>query len=363
MAKLYSTISNTIARSVKTPKYIILFLNDKCWMNCSHCWYNKEWKKNNLTEENLTYDQLEKMSHSIKSIEFLTMTGGEAILREDIVEIANMFVKNSGVKRYDIPTSGYDTDLIVNRTEQILRNNPNIPFRISVSLDGIGEVHDTIRNKTGAFNNACETIIQLDKLKQKYSNFNAGIITTISDKNQFQIDEIAEYLTHKLPICEWMINATRDTPSDSEAKRFSVQSYKKALENYSNYLNSANYAKYNESNPQIKLLVAKNKLRSKIIIDILEGNGKWCLCSAGNLIGVIFNDGAVRPCETLDLEFGNLHDYNYNLIELWNSKQADDVRRKIIESKCYCTHECFLSLSILMNPKFIIKLCKERLAL
>ena len=128
-------------------------------------------------------------------------------------------------------------------------------------------------------------------------------------------------------------------------------------------MNSANYAKYNESNPQIKLLVAKNKLRSKIIIDILEGNGKWCLCSAGNLIGVILNDGAVRPCETLDLEFGNLHDYNYNLMELWNSKQADDVRRKIIESKCYCTHECFLSLSILMNPKYIIKLCKERLAL
>lgn len=360
MAKFYSTVSNIIARGVSTPKYIILFLNDQCWMKCTHCWYNQEWKANNLKNGNLTFEQLAKISNSIKSADFLSMTGGEAILRDDIVEIADMFVKNSKIKRYDIPTSGFDTDLIVKRTEQILNNNPNVPFRIAVSLDGIGEVHDAIRNKSGVFKNACETIKQLDKLKRKYSNFNTGIITTISDKNQHQIDEIAEYLTNMLPVCEWMINATRDNPQDSNAKKFSVEAYKIAVEHYNKYLNSENYTKYNKSNPLIKLLMAKNKLRSQIIIDILEGKGKWCLCSAGSLIGVIFNDGTVRPCETLDLEIGNLSDYNYNLKELWNSDKADAVRKEIVERRCFCTHECFLSLSILLNPKYVMKLCTKR---
>lgn len=360
MVKPYNIITNTIARGVKTPRYIILFLNDQCWMKCTHCWYNQEWKENNLKEGNLTFNQLEKISSSIKSIEFLSMTGGEAILRDDIVEIADMFVKNSKVKRYDIPTSGFDTDLIVSRTEKILTNNPNIPFRIAVSLDGIDEVHDYIRNRSGAFKNACETIKQLDKLKQKHPNFNTGIITTISNNNQHQIDDIAKYLSENLPICEWMINATRDTPQDSIAKTFSVEAYKIAIKHYNKYLNSENYTKHNKSNPQIKLLMAKNKLRSQIIIDILEGKGKWCLCSAGNLIGVIFNDGTVRPCETLNLEIGNLRDYNYNMKELWNSEKADAVRREIVERRCFCTHECFLSLSILLNPKYLVKLCTER---
>lgn len=360
MKQVYKKISNTLANKFETPRYIILFLNDKCWMKCSHCWYNSEWKEKNITGKNLSFDELEKLSKSIDSIPFLSMTGGEAILRDDIVEIADMFVKNSGVKRYDIPTSGWDTDLIVQRAERILQNNPSVPFRMEVSIDGIGEVHDEVRNREGAFKNACETLWSLNILKKRYSSFNIGIITTISNKNQHQVDEIAAFIKNKLPLAEWMVNATRDTPDDKDSKAFSIEAYKKVCDYHSDYLNSSEYAQANSSNPHLKVIAAKNIVRAKTITQILEGNGKWGLCSAGNTMGVIFNDGLVKPCETSDLEFGNLRDYDFNLKKLWKSENAQRIRNQIIDDKCFCTHECFLSLSLLMRPKSILQIVKER---
>ena len=49
---------------------------------------------------------------------------GEAFSRSDIVELATMFRKTTRVGRYQIPTSGYRTDLIVESTEKILQANP-----------------------------------------------------------------------------------------------------------------------------------------------------------------------------------------------------------------------------------------------
>ena len=41
--------------------------------------------------------------------------GGEAFVRRDIVEIAAMFARATQLRRYQIPTSGFNTDLILDR--------------------------------------------------------------------------------------------------------------------------------------------------------------------------------------------------------------------------------------------------------
>lgn len=111
-----------------------------------------------------------------------------------------------------------------------------------------------------------------------------------------------------------------------------------------------------------KLLESKNALRRDLIIKIVEKRlNPPIYCSAGSLAGVIFNNGDVRPCETLPFSFGNIRDYNYNLQSIWSSNSARSIRNNIISNKCICTHECFLSVNILTNPSLWPKLFKYRI--
>jgi MoaA/NifB/PqqE/SkfB family radical SAM enzyme len=104
---LYKTLTKTLARTLRTPPYVILFLSNSCWM-----------------------------ADSIRRIVFLSLTGGEAFARKDVVDITEMFVRKAKLHRYQIPTSGYKPELIISKAEQMLRINRSIPFRVDVSLDG-----------------------------------------------------------------------------------------------------------------------------------------------------------------------------------------------------------------------------------
>jgi radical SAM protein with 4Fe4S-binding SPASM domain len=86
-------------------------------------------------------------------------------------------------------------------------------------------------------------------------------------------------------------------------------------------------------------------------------------CAAGALGGVIFNDGEVRPCEMLEHSFGNIRDHDYQLPALWNSSEARERRAWIQDTKCMCTQECFLSISLLIQPRHWADIVKERLKL
>ena len=99
-----------------TPQYLILFVNRNCWCRCSHCWYNETWKEKYLQQGDLAFAELEKIAASIDRLGFLSLAGGEAFGRSDIVEIAHMFALKTKLKRYQIPTSGFNTDLVCTKT-------------------------------------------------------------------------------------------------------------------------------------------------------------------------------------------------------------------------------------------------------
>lgn len=356
---LYTRATNTISKFNRTPLYLILFVSDECPNNCSHCWYTKDWKSQHIKSSVLTFDELKKIAHSVKSFRFLSITGGEAFLRDDIVEIVDMFNQTTKVQRLDIPTSGFNPELISQKAERILINTPHTPFRIDVSLDGLEETHNKIRKNRNAFEHAVATIKELNKLRTFYSNLDLSVITTISDGNYHEIDEFDDYISKILPQGEWMVNLVRGNQPHFDVSGNVLNSYQRAHEIIENRKKSNQFV--GDRHKYGKLLTAKNSLRRKLISEIAINNRKGCGCAAGSLAGVLFNDGELRPCETLDSSFGNIRDFDYNLYEAWNSPKAKLIRKEIQYSECICTHECFLSVSILLQPSCWFGLLKERL--
>jgi MoaA/NifB/PqqE/SkfB family radical SAM enzyme len=359
---LYTRLNNAIARVFKTPQYIILFVNDRCWMQCSHCWFSEDWKSTQLKSSAMTFEEYERMADSIDRITFLSLTGGEAFGRADIAELAHMFARKTRLHRYQIPTSGFLTDVIVKRTEKMLAQNPGIPFRVDVSLDGTRTTHETVRNKPGGFGAAVETIAALNRLKGQYSYFDVGVITTISSYNQHEVDEIAEIVRRVHPGGEWMVNITRGAPRDPTAVNVDLANYERAHDIIERRL-STGETRGHGGHLTAPWLTAKNATRRKVILETVRGEREGGACAAGSLGGVIYSDGQVRPCEILDDTIGNLRDCDYDLGRLWSSPRADEIRKKIQTTRCVCTQECFLSISLLIQPRHWPDIVRERLRL
>jgi hypothetical protein len=74
----------------------------------------------------------------------------------------------------------------------------------------------------------------------------------------------------------------------------------------------------------------------------------------------MFANGDILPCELLiDRKLGNVRDVNYDFKKIWYSQKADETRKFIRDTKCFCTYECFLTVNILFNPRMMPKILKE----
>jgi len=361
-ARAYKLLTRGIARALRTPQYIILFLSDSCWMKCAHCWFSEAWKAEHLTPRQLSFDELSRMADSISRIAFLSLTGGEAFARSDVVEISEMFVRKTKLARYQIPTSGYKPDLIVPRAERMLRRNPETPFRVDVSLDGTREVHEGIRHAAGGFDRLVETLRGLNALKRRHAHFDVGVITTISTHNQHQVEEIAKVVEQVNPDGEWMVNITRGETRDPRAIDVDLASYELAHRLIERRIAEGRYRGHT-GHLTASWLSAKNATRRKVIRDTVAGRIRGGGCAAGALGGVIYSDGAVHACELLDDPLGNIRDFDYDLAALWNARAADDVRAWIQDTACQCTQECFLSVSLLIQPNRWPDIVRERMRL
>jgi exopolysaccharide biosynthesis WecB/TagA/CpsF family protein len=351
-----------LARHYGVPPYLIIFVSDQCWMRCSHCWFSEDWKETHHTRPLMSFDQYDRLGASYErlpssaQLHFVSFTGGEAFRREDIVELVTMMRRKARIKRYAIPTSGYMSDMIVEKATQLLLRNPDTPFRLDVSLDGTAEIHDRIRRINGGWEKAVETIKRLNRLKDKYAHFDVGVITTVSRKNQEHVEEISRTI-QSFHGGEWMINIARGQTRDPHAIDVDLTNYRRAGELADKSIGSISSG--HRGNFMGPLLTAKNTVRRRIIVDTIEGRRSGGGCAAGSLGGVIYADGEVHACELLDDKLGNLHDFDYDLNAIWQGEAARKLRRHIQESRCQCTQECFLSVSMLIQPTALAGMAGE----
>ena len=363
MSHFYTGLNNYLARALRTPPYLILFVTDVCWMRCRHCWFNEAWKGHKLDgAAPLSFEEYERLAESIGRIAFLSLTGGEAFVRDDIVDLTEMFRRKTKLARYQIPTSGYRTDRIVRLAEEALRRNPDTPFRVDVSLDGVGEVHDRVRRVQGGYERACATIEALGGLKRRYAHFDVGVITTLSRSNQDTVDEIGAVVERLNPDGEWMVNLTRGDTRDPTAVAVRPEVYRRAHALIARRVASGRYQGH-RGHLTAGWLSAKNAARREVTLDIVEGRRRAAGCAAGALGGVIFSQGDVYPCELLDAPLGNLRDFDHDLARLWDGPRAREVRARIQQTRCQCTQECFLSVSMLIQPGVWPSIVRERIKL
>ena len=351
MVNYLKLASRIVNKKGNNPVYLIHFITSKCNAKCEFCFY---WKELNQAKNELTLDEIENVTRSFDNDLFhVILTGGEPFLRKDWADIAIAYHKNAGAKNVASVTTGFFTKKILEDTKKVLDVCPKITVSINLSINGLGGEMDNVTKLKNNFNKFLETYNGLVELKKTYNNLGIYTITTHSGLNQNKLNEIYDFIKREMPEAVPQMNIVRGTPKDIKLKDVDISKYEEISEKIKDD------RKYNDHTPAAKLSAARLLLRNDIITNTFKENKYSTPCYAAALQGVLYEEGDVFCCELLDKKMGNVRDYNYDIKKIWNSKKADEIRKFIRETNCFCTHECFYTTNIMFNPKFYPKLIKE----
>jgi len=329
------------------PSYVILFVTSRCNSKCLTCFY---WKKsrNSNTDDELKIDEIEKISKNFNKIYYLTLTGGEPFLRDDLADIAETFVKNCQVKILSIPTNGIDSQKIAFIAEKILLKCPQTFVRISLSLDGINTEHDKIRGVEDNFLKIKGTYDRLNILRSKYNNFDIDVSTVFNKLNQDNIIDIYNWVEQNWQIDNHVLLLTRGDARDKNLKKISIDKYKKAV----NFIEQKVFKTKRANKNILQNIIKSLKL---VMYDTIYKTAKYnrmhVACKAGNKMVVINEQGIVYPCEILNMPLGNLRTSDYNIKKIIKSDTHNMVMKIIKDKKCHCTFECAIQNSLPFSLK------------
>lgn len=329
------------------PLYMIFFVTSRCNAKCGHCF---NWQRAEADHQDLGLDEYRKISANMPRMIFMFFSGGEPFLRQDFADIVELFHKNNHIQKAQTPSNGSLPEAMEQQVTQILKRCPGLHYSITLSVDGIGEEHDRLRGFPGLFERVMETHRRLEALARKYSNFGINFEITVSRDNQHSVIETYRYLRDRCDAANVFSVLIRGAPRDPQTAEVDIENYRALNREIEADIVSGRAGGYSGF-PFASLMNAKNLYSREIINKIVEEDRYLMPCYAGLLAGNVFENGDVFPCELLDRPFGNLRDWDYDFTALWRSPQAEAVRRHIRESRCYCTHECFLNTNLLFNPR------------
>ena len=340
-----------------SPIYVILFVTERCNARCKHCFGSFSNNKQKIKEE-LTQEEIEKISKNAGNLLYLLPTGGEPFLREDLPHIINAFYKNNHLRNVGIPTNGSLTNRVVASVSRILSLCKDLRIGVDISIDALHEKHDEVRGFPGLFEKAITTYWQLKELEKKNKNLRVCVEITVSHFNQDSLFETYDYFMNTLKVDNLFVRLVRGNPREPDAKEVDIEKFEKfTLKVEQDLKNGLFYG--HSAYPFSEFITARDIIGRRLTMQMVKEKRFQIPCYAGNLTGVIRSNGDVYPCELLDRKIGNLREYNYDLKLLWKSEKAKKIRREIRESRCFCTHECFITNNILFNPKMLPKVLKE----
>ena len=359
----YRHLFKALLKYKQLPSYFIFYPTSRCNLKCSHCFYHDSLNKK---FNELSVEEINKITKTMDPILSLILTGGEPYLRHDLDKIVKIFYENTRVPIITIPSNGWYLSKMDKQITNMMEWCPYLTLNQQISIDGIGADHDLIRmdkqvvGSDNSFDKAIKTIHHLKKLQKVYDRINIGIIITFTNQNQEKFKDIIKEIYSLVEPDNISINLVRGDPKQKVNLNLDLELYRDAVK----YRDNLYYEKKMSGHSRFKgnkLATAGRIMLNELTNKTFEENKYSTPCYAGNLSGVMYPEGDVYPCEILDdsHKIGNIRDFNLNFKKLWLSKKASEEVKFIKKTKCFCTHECFNSVNILFNPKFYPEIIKK----
>lgn len=284
----------------------------RCNARCSMC---NRYKAPSRQEEELSLDTIMKLP----MMYFTNITGGEPFIRADLKDIVRELYKKSD--RIVISTNGFFTDRIIDLCKEF----PKIGIRISI--EGLEKTNNEIRGLNDGYQRGCQTLKALKAMGMK----DVGFGMTVQDKNAPEL--VSLYEVSNAMGMEFATASLHNSFYFVESKNI-IKDRPMVAKNFENLVNEL-----------LKSWHPKKWFRAYFnhgLINYIYGQKRLLPCDMSFDTFFIDPYGDVMPCNgTKDKEvMGNLNNQSWD--DLWNSKEAEEVREKV---RC-CNRNCWMIGSV-----------------
>lgn len=284
----------------------------RCNARCNMC---NRYKKPSKPEEEITLETIKKLP----PMYFTNITGGEPFIRTDLKDIVRELYKKSD--RIVISTNGFFTDRIVDLCKEF----PNIGIRISI--EGLEQTNNKIRGLDDGYQKGYGTLKKLRQMGMK----DVGFGMTVQDANCKDLVPLYK-ISDKMGM-EFATASLHNSFYFVEAKNI-IHNRPMVAKQFENLVNEL-----------LKSNSPKKWFRAYFnhgLINYIYGQKRLLPCDMSFDTFFIDPYGDVMPCNgTKDKEvMGNLNEQSWD--ELWNSEEAEEVRKKV---RC-CDRDCWMIGSV-----------------
>jgi len=321
-----SLFKNRGARK-RYPRAVQFPITYRCNSKCVMC---NIWQMDYSNEMNV-----EELSRFLKDdifskVESVGINGGEPSLIKELPAFAEEILKLARIKHLNIISHGFNRKLLLAALEEMYKKckAKGVGFHVSISLDGYGETHDTVRGLK-VFKLTSETILEINNNRSKYCDtFDIGC--TVMIQNVDQLKELDAYgREHGLEIKYRLAIENKRIESDKLLGQFSIlhhRIYQSAREFFhSRYLIATNIKRkfkyyaiyYFLTAPKPKRLMGCHWQENGITMDS-RGDLYYCAVKSDKI-------GSLREAEGADIFF---------------SDKNIAYRRQIVANDCdNCIHD------------------------
>jgi MoaA/NifB/PqqE/SkfB family radical SAM enzyme len=329
----------------RTPPYFIFWVTQSCNFTCDHCF---NYIENQRKPSDLSLEEVRKFASSLGHLKYVTFAGGEPTIRRDLAELAEIFYRSNGLQILNCVTNGWFTDRAVEFARRVLESCPELSLHIAISIDGLEEVHDRIRNKKGSFTQCIKTLRALQRIQESEpgGRLSIGGTGTYNAGNAATFLDVARYITGDVGVPYTMNLIRGEDVQDNRLKAIDIDHYRRVADQ----LASINQRLFPRTYPLRAAKLALTQTLTDVIYDSFKHDKMTVPCKAGESGFVLTASGEVMLCEILDIRLGNIRQHDYDVMKILNGPRAQEEKRKILEQKCHCTWECFQSMNIALSP-------------
>jgi len=328
---------------------LIYFVTQRCNAQCQMCWNYKNLNRDASKELNVS--EIKSICRNLRKLTLLVCSGGEPFLKEDLFEILNTFAAiSAGIT---VPTNAFLPEVTERITSMLVSQNKNTLFRVCISIDGLGDLHDRIRDYKGGFNLLMDTFFRLKRIQMKNRNLLLTFNTVFTKLNEPAIKNIIDF-AYDLRIDGHTITYVWGNPKDAETLVPSLESYRGAFQ----YAHAKSYLG-KKCNFPARVIQGINKLSDIVMMDILEKKKIAYYCKAIKKFTVMLENGDIAPCQLLiDKNLGNVRNSNYDIQCILKNNKATELIREIYNKRCCCTLKCCNRINLIYNMKTVFYLMR-----
>ena len=331
---------------------LFLFVTSRCNSLCRTCFY---FDKLNSPDD-LTFDQISRLSSTAPPFRKLWISGGEPMLREELGEIIEMFVRRNGVRNVNLPTNGLLPKQTFRTADYLLERCPDLAIDLNFSLDGLASTHDSIRGVPNNFARSLETIQEADRRYRGVRRLRRNAVSVITSENYRELLELGLRLAGDDHLSGHYFEVIRGQAPDGSLKCLTLDEvralHRRLLPLHEHYARKLfGHLSWPVRQFATMYYLGNVRFHFEWHEQCFAGPRPWPMpCTAGETTLVVDHNGAFRACELRGI-VGRLADYDFDVTAALQSSAMQAEVAGIPGANCWCTHSCFLQESSKFSPR------------